>query len=64
MKNKQPMHKIILSVLAALFGIQSRNKADQDFQESSPWVFIIIGIILVLMLVFGLLTVVHFVAPQ
>jgi len=64
MKSKQPFHKIVLSVIAALFGIQSSKKANEDFKETSPWAFIIIGIILVILFVMGLLTVVHAVAPQ
>jgi hypothetical protein len=58
MKNKQPFHKIFMSVLAALFGIQSAKKASEDFEEPSPWVFIFIGIFLIVLLVIGLLTVV------
>jgi uncharacterized membrane protein len=63
MANKQPFHKILMSVLAALFGIQSAKKASDDFEESSPWVFILIGIFLIILLVIGLLTIVMKVAP-
>lgn len=58
MKTKQPLHKIVLSVLAAIFGIQSSKKADQDFQETSPWIFILIGIVFLILFVSGLMLVV------
>jgi F0F1-type ATP synthase assembly protein I len=61
MRPKQPLHKILLSVIAALFGIQSSKKAQDDFKETSPWVFIFIGIGLLFCLIAGLVTVVHFV---
>jgi hypothetical protein len=63
MKSKQPFYKIVLSVIAALFGIQSSKKANEDFKETSPWIFIIIGIVLIVLLVLGLVSVVRFVAP-
>lgn len=34
---------VIKSVLAALFGVQSQQKHQQDFNHSSPWLFIIVG---------------------
>lgn len=58
MKAKQPLHKVILSVFAALFGVQSSKKAGEDFEEPSPWIFVIIGIILIVLLVFGLVMIV------
>ncbi|OBU09556.1 ribulose phosphate epimerase [Photobacterium aquimaris] len=35
--------QIVKSVLAALFGVQSQQQRRQDFNQSSPWPFIIIG---------------------
>lgn len=59
MANKQPLHKILLSVIAALFGIQSSKKAQADFQETSPWVFVGFGVLLVILLVTSLMLVVR-----
>lgn len=39
--------KIIKSVLAALFGVQSQQQRRQDFNQQSPWPFIIIGGIII-----------------
>ncbi|PTB33263.1 DUF2970 domain-containing protein [Photobacterium phosphoreum] len=39
--------RIIKSVLAALFGVQSQQQHHQDFNQSSPWPFIIIGGIII-----------------
>lgn len=61
MSNKQPFHKILLSVLAAFLGVQSSKKAKDDFQEPSPWMFILIGVILLIIFVSVLLTVVNLV---
>jgi len=55
--------KIVLSVLAALFGIQSRSKADEDFKQPGPWVYIVVGIVFIVLLVVGLAAIVSHVAP-
>lgn len=51
MKTKQPFYQIVLSVLAAVFGIQSSKKASEDFKETSPWVFILIGVVFLVLFV-------------
>lgn len=56
--------KIVLSVLAAIFGIQSSKKAEDDFQQPGPWAYIITGIIFIILLVIGLLTIVSHVVPK
>lgn len=43
--------QIIKSVLAALFGVQSQQQLHQDFNQQSPWPFIIIGGIVIVGLV-------------
>ncbi|QEW07263.1 DUF2970 domain-containing protein [Nitrincola iocasae] len=45
------MLKIIKSVLAAFFGVQSEANRQQDFQSVSPWKFILVGILMALILV-------------
>jgi len=36
---------LAISVIAALFGVQSERNRQQDFSQQSPWPFIIGGII-------------------
>ncbi|KMV30570.1 hypothetical protein AB733_11480 [Photobacterium swingsii] len=44
-QDKPPMTKAFLSAVAALFGVQSDKNRQQDFAQSSPWPFILAGII-------------------
>ncbi len=37
---------MILSVLAAMIGIQKNKNRERDFSKGNPWLFIIIGLIL------------------
>lgn len=57
-KNQKPsLKQIILSVLAAMFGVQSQKVRERDFQYGSPMAFIIVGIIAVtlfVLLLYGL----------
>lgn len=46
------MLQVIKSVLAAFLGVQSEKNRIQDFQRSSPWPFIVTGIIMTLVFVF------------
>ena len=48
---------MVKSVAAALFGVQSQQNHHQDFKHSSPWPFIIIGTIAILLLVITLIAI-------
>ena len=37
---------MILSVLAAMIGIQKNKNRERDFSKGNPWLFMIIGLIL------------------
>jgi len=50
---------LLLSTLAAFFGVQSEQNRKRDFQTSSPLPFIIMGIVLAIVLVFTLLFIVN-----
>ncbi|WP_176330050.1 DUF2970 domain-containing protein [Oceanospirillum sanctuarii] len=50
---------VIQSVLAAFIGVQSEDKRQQDFQKSSPWPYIITGIVMTLLLIFLLVMLVR-----
>lgn len=45
-KKSTPL-QVIASVLAALFGVQSDNNRQHDFKQSSPWPFIVVGIVVI-----------------
>ncbi len=49
---------MILSVLAAMFGVQKGKNRERDFTQGNPWIFIIIGIIMTTAFVFLLIAVV------
>ncbi|WP_041421866.1 DUF2970 domain-containing protein [Shewanella sediminis] len=50
---------LLISTLAAFFGVQSEKNRKRDFQASSPLPFIIMGIVLAIALVFTLLFIVR-----
>ncbi|KJG14088.1 hypothetical protein UB37_03210 [Photobacterium iliopiscarium] len=50
-KRYRAVWQIIKSVLAALFGVQSQQQHQQDFKHSSPWPFIVIGGVVIVILV-------------
>lgn len=56
------MLKIIKSVLAAFFGVQSEAKRQQDFQSVSPWKFIVVGIFMAFVFVILVASVAWFAA--
>lgn len=46
MPNHQPtLWQMILSVIAAMFGVQSEQNRERDFTKGSLWLFILLGII-------------------
>lgn len=54
--NQNPNHKpsvwqMIVSVLAAMFGVQKNKNRERDFQHGNPAQFILLGIIMVMMFV-------------
>ncbi|MEC6832619.1 DUF2970 domain-containing protein [Photobacterium toruni] len=58
-KKKITVWGIIKSVLAALFGVQSQQQRQQDFNYSSPWPFIVIGGIIIVLLVIIMIAIAH-----
>lgn len=52
---------VILSVLAAMFGVQKGKNRERDFTKGNPWVFIVIGIVLTTAFVFLLIGIVKMV---
>ena len=54
--------QILMSVAASMFGVQSQNNYERDFQETSFLPFLIIGISFVLSLVIFLIILVNFIS--
>jgi len=53
--------KVVLSVLAAMFGVQSSKNRERDFEKGRPAAYIIVGIIMTILFVLTLWLVVQFV---
>ncbi len=51
--------QILISVLSALFGVQSDENRHHDFKRRSPIPFILVGIVMIAFLVLGLVTLVQ-----
>jgi len=58
-QQRPSLWQVILSVLAAMFGVQSGKARERDFTHGNPWVFIVVGIIAVMVFVAVLYGVVH-----
>lgn len=60
--DKKPgMLSLMASVLAAAIGVQSKEKLEQDFSQSSPMPFIIAGVVFTALFVVGLIFIVKLV---
>lgn len=55
---------IVVSVLAALFGVQSDKNRQRDFNHGNPAVYVAIGAVFVILFVLTLVLVVSWVAPS
>lgn len=54
---------IVVSVLAALFGVQSDKNRQRDFNHGNPAVYVAIGAVFVILFVLTLVLLVSWVAP-
>lgn len=43
-RRSTPLHKVIASVLASFFGVQSSRRHQEDFTQGSPLVYILVGL--------------------
>ncbi|MBN9287721.1 MAG: hypothetical protein BGO43_02905 [Gammaproteobacteria bacterium 39-13] len=50
-EKKPTLSQVIMSVLAAMFGVQSDNVRRRDFTHGNPLAFIIVGIVLCILFV-------------
>lgn len=56
MKKRKLLKQTILSVAAALIGVQSRHNQHKDFAQLTPWQVIIVAIVMIAVLVILLIT--------
>lgn len=64
-QQKLTIWRMLLSVLAAMFGVQSEAARQRDFRQGNPWVFIalgIVGVFLFVLLLYGLVRLILFCA--
>lgn len=53
--------KVMQSILAGAFGVQSDKRREEDFSSHSPWPYIIAGILFTASFVVGLIVIVNLV---
>ncbi|HCA77859.1 hypothetical protein C6Y40_20300 [Alteromonas alba] len=63
MANKPGFLRVVQSVLASAFGVQSQQKYQQDFSQTTIVPYIVVGIIFVVLLVLGLIGLVNWLTP-
>ena len=63
MANKPGFLRVVQSVLASAFGVQSQQKYQQDFSQSAIAPYIVVGIVFVVLLVLGLIGLVNWLTP-
>jgi hypothetical protein len=60
-ENEISLFKVVLSVIAAMFGVQSSKNRERDFAKGRPAAYVIVGIIMTLLFVLTLWAVVSIV---
>lgn len=60
-ENNVSLFKVVLSVIAAMFGVQSSKNRDRDFAKGRPAAYIIVGLIMTVLFILTLWLVVKFV---
>lgn len=58
---KPNLFQVVMSVLAALFGVQSGRNRERDFKKGSPGDYILVYVILVVAMVIGMIVTVNLV---
>lgn len=48
---KPTLWQMMVSVMAAFFGVQSDKSRERDFTHGNPWVFIVMGLVFVIVFV-------------
>ncbi len=56
---KKSLLQALLSVLAAMFGVQSERNRQDDFTSGSPWRYLLSAVLMVALFVFGVILLVR-----
>lgn len=54
---------VVISVLAALFGVQSDNNRQRDFSQGHFWAYVVVGVVAIIIFVLALLALVRTIVP-
>ncbi|WP_196138663.1 DUF2970 domain-containing protein [Aliikangiella sp. G2MR2-5] len=57
-KSSPGILSVLQSVIAAMFGVQSESKRQQDFENGHPGTYIFVGIVMVIIFIFTLISIV------
>lgn len=60
-ENNVSLFKVVLSVMAAMFGVQTSKNRDRDFAKGRPAAYIIVGLVMTVLFILTLWLVVKFV---
>lgn len=53
--------RVLGSVLASMFGVQSGRNRERDFAQGRPWVYVVVGLVVTIVFVLSVWTVVRLV---
>jgi len=62
--SKPSFFAVVISILAALFGVQSERNRQRDFNHGNPAIYIAVGIVFIVLFVLTLVLVVNWVVPS
>ncbi|WP_417666260.1 DUF2970 domain-containing protein [Pseudidiomarina sp.] len=62
--SKPGFFDIVISVLAALFGVQSDKNRQRDFNHGNPAIYVAVGAVFVILFVISLVLLVSWVVPD
>jgi len=60
---KATLWEVVKSILAAFLGVQSKQKAEHDFQQPSVWVYIAMGVIFTFLFIGTIISIVKLTSP-
>ena len=53
--------RVVVSVLASMFGVQSSRNRERDFTQGRPWVYVLVGLVVTVAFVLSVWLVVRLV---
>lgn len=61
---KPKFMSMVISVIAAMFGVQTEQNRQRDFSQGNPLPYILIGVVFIILFVVALITIVSLVLPD